>query len=436
MSSMKAKGSLLIKNGRIVDPFNNIDSQKDILIQDGLINKIGKISDAQVGNAEVIDAAGLVVSPSFVDLHTHVREPGREDEETLESAAKAAAAGGFTVITAMPNTEPAVDNASVVNFLAEKAKNLPVDLKIAGAMTKNLQGNVMAGMGEMALAGAVFFTDDGKCVQSANLTRKVMEYANGLGKFLMIHSEDESLSKDSQMNESKVSTMLGLKGCPVAAESVIVSRDIRLAALTGCKVHFTHVSCKESVDFIRQAKNDGLPVTCDTTPHHIFFTDEELYGYNTNLKVNPPIRSERDRDALIEGLIDGTINAIATDHAPHAEQEKECEFEYAAFGTIGLETALAACLTSLHDSGKMELANIVGKLTTQPANILGLKERGIAEENNADIVIFDPSKKWIFSRSDIYSKSKNSAFIGKQLKGQVIYTIYNGKKVFARENVE
>lgn len=420
---------LLIKGGRIVDPFNSREEAVDILVEGAEVKEVGNI-DIRSSDVETIDAKGLVVSPSFIDLHTHTREPGREDEETFETVAQAALAGGFTSITAMPNTNPVIDNASPVISLLKKSSDLPIDLYVAGAMTKELKGKEMAELAGMAEAGAAFFTDDGNCIQQAGLMRKVMEYAKGIGKKLFLHCEDSALSEGGQMNESFFSTKLGLRGVPAAAESVIVARDIQLAALTGCSIHVTHVSCKESVDLIRNAKTAGLAVSCDVTPHHLFFTEEELAGYDANFKVNPPLRSETDRLALIEGVMDGTIDAIATDHAPHAEHEKECEFDYAAFGMIGLETAFSACFSVLLHEGKGQLIDIIDKLTRQPAKVLEIESKGIAEGGTANIVIYDPQKKWVLRKENIKSRSKNSPFVGREMQGKVLTTIYNGKKVF------
>lgn len=424
----------LITGGRLVDPASGTDKIADILIEGQTITKIGSIDAAKLKGAKVIDAKGLVVTPGFIDLHTHTREPGREDEETLESVVGSANAGGFTSVTAMPNTDPVIDNSSVVNFVQRKAKGLSADIFVSGAMTGNIKGEHIAEMASMAAAGAVFFTDDGGCVQSSALMRRIMQYAKGIDRKVFLHCEDTSLTKNAQINEGGLSTSLGFKGWPKIAESMIVSRDIQLAADTGCGTHFTHISCAESVELIRNAKQQGLPVTCDVTPHHIGLNDSELSDYNAICKVNPPLSSEQDRLALIEGLLDGTIDAIATDHAPHAVQEKECEFEYAAFGTIGLESAFAATVTAL-EPGKQDVSTIVAKFTTGPAKVLGISA-SLAEGNMANIALIDMEKKWIFSDKDIYSKSKNSAFIRKELRGQVFATFYKGEQVFQRETDE
>lgn len=421
--------TILIKQGRIVDPVNARDEVADILIEGKEIKEIGGIG-SKPERAEIINAKGLIVSPSFIDLHTHTREPGREDEETLETIARAALAGGFTSITSMPNTNPVIDNASAVGSLLRKSGSLPIDLYVAGAMTKGLKGEEIAELAGMAEAGAVFFTDDGNCVQSAAITRKIMEYARGIGKKLFLHCEDKTLSEGCQMNESYFSTKFGLRGAPAEAESIIVGRDIQVAAMTGCSIHITHVSCKKSVDLIREAKAAGLPVSCDVTPHHLFFTEEALSGYDANFKVNPPLRSEENRLALVEGVADGTIDAIATDHAPHAEHEKECEFDYAAFGVIGLETAFSACLSVLCHTKKVQLIDVIDKLARQPVKILETDSKGIAAGGIANIVIYDLGKRWTLRKENIKSKSKNSPFIGIEMQGKVLTTIYKGKKVF------
>lgn len=424
----------LIKGGHIIDPASGTDAVADILIEGGAIKTIGKVDAAKLKGANIIEAQGLVVSPGFVDIHTHTREPGREDEETFESVTKAANAGGYTAITAMPNTQPVIDNSSVVALITDKAKSLTVGIFVAGAMTKGIAGEQMAEIGSMAESGAVFFTDDGGCIQSAGLMRSIMEYTKGAGKKVFLHCEERSLTSGSQINEGELSTRLGFKGWPKIAESMIVGRDIQLAELTGCRAHFTHISCAESVQLIRNAKQQGLPVTCDVTPHHIALNENELSDYNSVYKVNPPLSSEQDRRALIEGLLDGTIDAVATDHAPHAVHEKECEFEYAAFGMIGLESAFAAVMTAL-EPYKVDLMTILRKFTTGPAEILEISS-SLVEGGNANITLINPETQWIFSDKDIYSKSNNSAFIRKELKGQVIATFYKGEQVFQRESNE
>lgn len=424
----------LIQGGRLIDTASNTDVTANILIEGDTITTIGKIDPSKLKGARIIEASGLIISPGFIDLHTHTREPGREDEETLESVTKAANAGGYTAITAMPNTDPVIDNSSVVKLIKKKARSLSADIFVAGAMTKGIAGEQMAEIGSMAESGAVFFTDDGGCVQSAELMRNIMEYTKGVGRKVFLHCEERSLTSGSQINEGELSTRLGFKGWPKIAESMIVGRDIQLAELTGCRAHFTHISCAESVQLIRNAKQQGLPVTCDVTPHHIALNENELSDYNSVYKVNPPLSSEQDRRALIEGLLDGTIDAIATDHAPHAVHEKECEFEYAAFGMIGLESAFAAVLTAF-EPYKVDLATILHKFTIGPARVLEISS-SLVEGGNANITLINPETQWIFSDKDIYSKSNNSAFIRKELKGQVIATFYKGEQVFQRESNE
>lgn len=421
---------ILIINGHVIDPANDIDTHADVLISKGIISQVEK--NIKTNKATRIDATGHIVSPGFVDLHTHLREPGREDEETIESACFAAAKGGFTTITAMPNTNPVIDNGSIVNFIKERAAAMLVNVEVAGSITKNLEGNDISNMSEMKEAGARIFTDDGKCVQKTSVMRTAMEYANGLGAKLLLHCEDDTLANGGQMNESSLSTKLGLKGIPAQAEGIMVARDIMLSKLTGCPVHITHVSTRSSVELLRKAKAEGVDVTCDVTPHHFSLTEEMLIDYDSNFKMNPPLRAKEDLIALIEGLRDGTVDAIATDHAPHARQEKECEFGFAAFGTIGLETALSAAITFLLKSGKLTIAQIINKLSTEPARILNIDMPEIVVGKKANITVFDPEKKWKVENDKLVSKSKNCAFLNSTLNGVVKATISDGRLAYER----
>lgn len=425
---------ILIKNGRVIDPANNINGTKDILISNQKISKVGKsITDK---SAKTIDAKGKIVAPGLIDMHVHLREPGREDEETVESGSRAAVKGGFTTIASMPNTEPSVDTVSVVEMIIDKAKEVGLASVLpVAAITKNREGKEISEMADLLNTGAVAFSDDGNPVMNSELMRRALEYSKMFDKPIIIHAEDDTLSERGQMNEGAVSTVLGLKGIPNAAEEVIVARDIILAEEMGGKVHFAHVSSKGSVELIRQAKKRGLDVTCEVTPHHLIFTDEALKGFDTDLKVNPPIRSQEDRKALRKGLSDGTIDAIASDHAPHASFEKDQEFELAPFGMIGLETTLPMLLTELVNKDGISLIKIIEKLTQRPAEILGIEAGNLSEGSKADIVVFDPKAETKVDASSFESKSRNTPFDGWKASGMVDYVIKNGKVVLNKGKI-
>ncbi|MDP9299339.1 MAG: dihydroorotase, partial [Actinomycetota bacterium] len=383
------------------------------------------------GEAEVLDASGLVVSPGFVDMHTHVREPGREDEETIASVSAAAAAGGYTAICAMPNTDPVADTASVVEKVWALGREAGlVEVAPAGALSRGQAGQQMADLGEMAFSVAKvrLFTDDGHGVQDALFARRAMEYLGGFGGIYAEHCEDASLAEGGQMHEGPRSIRLGLRGIPAAAEELMAARDIALARLTGCRLHLLHVSTAGTVELVRRAKADGLAVTAEATPHHFTLTDAVVEGYDPNMKVNPPLRGESDRTAVIAGLVDGTIDAIATDHAPHALEEKDREFSYAPPGMVGLETALGLVLSELVVPGHLTLVDAIDRLSTAPARILGLDGQGaIALERPANIVVFDPAARWKVDPSLFYSRSRNSAFGGRKLIGRVVHTVFHGR---------
>ncbi len=426
--------SLLIKNGRVVDPSQKLDKNADVLITDGLIAKIG--TNLKPGAKDkVYDAKGKVVAPGLIDMHAHLREPGREDEETVETGTKAAAAGGYTSVNCMPNTEPVVDNASVVRMLRDRAEDTGVvNVYVTGAITKGLEGREISDMGDMVKFGAVAFSDDGKCVMDAEVMRRAMEYVKMLGVPLIVHAEDTNLSRGGQMHEGYYSTLLGLTPIPSQAEEVIVARDIRLAALTDSRVHLTHISTKGSVEMVKIAKLHNIPVTCDVTPHHLTLTDKSVIGYDTNFKINPPLRSANDVKACIKGLADGTIDAIATDHAPHAVQEKECEWEYAANGKIGLESTLGVMMTELVGKDKLTMTRLIEKMSCNPAVILGLDKSGrgtLKPGAVADVTIIDPKKKWTVDPMKLKSKSRNTTYAGWELKGRAADIIVGGKIVKA-----
>jgi dihydroorotase len=420
---------LLIAGGRVLDPGTERDETIDVLVRGGSVADIGASLDRD--DAEVIDATGLVIAPGFVDLHTHVREPGREDEETIASMSAAAAAGGYTAICAMPNTDPIADTASVVEKVWALGREAGlVEVAPAGALSRGQEGRQMADLGEMAqsVARVRLFTDDGHGVQDALFVRRAMEYLGGFGGIYAEHCEDASLAEGGQMHEGARSIGLGLRGIPAAAEELMAARDIALARLTGCRLHLLHVSTAGTVELVRHAKSEGLAVTAEATPHHFTLTDAALEGYDPNMKVNPPLREESDRAAIVAGLADGTIDAIATDHAPHALQEKDREFTYAPPGMVGLETALGLAVTELVATGHMSLIEMVDRMSAAPARILGLQDQGqIAVGHPANLVIFDPKEEWRVDPSLFYSRSRNTPFEGRPLKGRVKHTIFQGR---------
>ncbi len=421
---------VLITNGRVVDPATSLDEIADIHLTDGSIARIG--TGLSVAGAEIVDVTGAVVAPGLVDMHTHLREPGREDEETIATASAAAAAGGYTAICAMPNTDPVQDSASVVDQVWASGREAGlVEVVVSGALSKGLKGERMADLGEMAGSAARvrLFTDDGHGVQDALFARRVMEYLVSVDGIYAEHCEVEALAAGGQMHEGETSHRLGLRGIPAEAEELMAARDIALAKMTGCRLHLLHVSTAGTVELVRRAKSDGLHVTCEATPHHFTLTDATLEGYDPMCKVNPPLRPARDRAAVIEGLKDGTIDAIATDHAPHAQQEKDQEFSYAPPGLVGLETALALTITELVDPGHLTLAVAVERLSTTPARILGLDGHGsLATGRPANLVVFDPAAEWMVDPMKLRSKSRNTPFAGRTLKGKVLHTFFNGKQ--------
>ncbi|MFH1728004.1 MAG: dihydroorotase [Pseudomonadota bacterium] len=421
---------LLIKNSSVFLNDNSF-SKKDILIEDGKINQIeNSIVDA---DAKVVEAEGLYTIPGLFDMHAHLREPGFEYRETIKSGLYAAAAGGFTKVACMANTNPVNDNAAVTKYIMDRASEAcGVRLFPVGSITKNMDGEVLSEYGDMKKAGIVAVSEDGKTVMNARLMRRGMEYAKCFDLPVICHCEDTNLSANTSMNESLTSTYLGFKPCPNACEDIIVSREIALAKLTGCQVHITHMSTAGSVELVRQAKKGGLNITCDVTPHHLYFIDEELKSFNTNFKVNPPLRTSVDREALYEGLRDGTVDAIATDHAPHAEREKKLEFEFANPGMIGFETALNVAL-DLVEKNVIKLEMIPKLMSFNPCKIMNIENNGIDVGACADISIFDKDCALEISDNNFKSKSKNSPFVGKKMKGKVCYTIVDGKIVYSSE---
>ena len=425
--------SILIKGGRIIDPSRNFDKVGNILIEKGTIKSYPEdIKKLEKDSAiKVIDAGGKIVAPGLVDLHVHLREPGYEHKETIRTGCESAAAGGFTSIVCMPNTNPINDNASVTEYIMLKARTEGVvNVYPLGAITKGENGETLAQIGEMYEAGCVGVTDDGMPVMNSKVMRHAMEYVKAFGIPVISHSEDLNLSGNGVMNEGDTSTLLGLSGIPAASEDVMVSRDITLAELTGTHLHICHVSTKGSVRLIRAAKERGVRVTAEAAPHHFTLTDKAVAEYDTNAKMKPPLRSEIDREAVREGLRDGTIDVIATDHAPHSEDEKMVEFDLAPFGIVGLETALPLSLKLVED-GVLTLNEMIAKLTHLPSAVINIRKGTLNPGGQADIVIFDPERKVKIDRERFRSKSKNTPFNGWDLKGVVLYTIVNGNIVYS-----
>lgn len=415
---------MLIKGGRIVDPLNGIDEILDLRIENGKIAETGKNLTA---STEVIDASGKVVAPGLIDLHVHLRDPGREDEETIYSGTRAAAKGGFTSIVSMANTEPPADTPSVIEYILSKAKHEgAVNVFPCGAVTKGLRGEELAEMGRLVEEGVVAFSDDGIPIMNAEVMRRALEYARQFGRPIISHAEDLKLAIDGVMNESYLSTIFGLKGIPGVAEEVMVARDILLAREFG-RVHFAHISTAGAVKLIRRAKEENIPVTAETAPHYFTLTEAEVEGYQCNAKIKPPLRGEADVAAVIEGLKDGTLDAIATDHAPHLFEEKNLEYNLAAFGIVGLETALALVITELVHTKTMTLSEALAKLTVNPARIVNLPKGTLSRGADADITIFDLNAEWTVDAKRFASRSRNTPYDGWKLKGKVIHTIVGGK---------
>jgi len=419
---------ILIKNANIVNGIDKTVQKADILIVDDRIEKIAPAIEIENPKLEIIDASEKYVFPSFTDIHCHLRDPGFEYKEDIRSGSLSAVAGGFTTICCMPNTNPPIDNRAMVAYVRYRAKEVsPIEVLPIGAITKGLNGEELSEIGFMKQEGIVAISDDGKCVMNANLMRNALLYARDFSIPVISHCEDTNLSEGGQMNLGLVSTMLGLRGIPREAESIIVARDILLAKETKAHLHITHVSTKESVELIRKAKEWGVNVTCDTCPHYISLTEEEVIGFNTNAKVNPPLRTEEDVKALIEAIKEGVIDCITTDHAPHHKDEKNVEFNLAPSGTIGFETAFAVLYTSLVKNRGFEISKLVELLSINPRRIINLKPNVIKENQKANLVIVDPNKEWEVREQDIISKSKNSVFLGKKLTSYVETVIYEGK---------
>ena len=453
--------ALLLTGGRVVDPANRLDAKTDVLISAGKIAAVGADAAKQAPrDAERMDVSGLIVCPGLIDLHVHLREPGQTAKENIATGTAAAARGGFTSVVCMPNTSPAIDNAGTVALIHERAaQHGVVNVFVAGAITKNIAGEELASIGSLKRAGVVAITDDGHCVQNNELMRRALEYAKMFDLPVMDHCQDYSLVTDGVMHEGYWNTVLGLRGWPSAGEEMIVARNILLAELTGARVHCQHLSAAGSVALLREAKKRGVPISGEACPHHFTLTDAAVAGsekfwatdgktlnpqpstlnlpewpsYDTNFKMNPPLRTARDREAILEGLADGTIEILCSDHAPHCDYEKEVEFDYAPFGITGLETELALSLMQLYHGKRLSLPDLIAKYTVNPARLLNLPKGTLAVGADADVTVLDPDREWIFERAATASKSANSPFFGWKLKGRAVATIVGGKIVWSEK---
>src|SRR5687767_1565851 len=449
--------ALLLTGGRIIDPTQGMDAVGDLLLRDGKVAALGESARIQSGrDVERLDVSGLVVCPGLIDLHVHLREPGQTAKETMATGTAAAARGGFTSLVCMPNTSPAIDNPSTVALIREKAEREGVvNVFVAGAITRNIAGEELAPIGSLKQAGVVAITDDGHCVQSNELMRRALEYARMFDLPVMDHCQDYALVTDGVMHEGYWSAALGLRGWPATGEDMIVARNILLAELTGTHIHCQHLSSAKSVELLRAAKKRGIPISGEACPHHFVLTDSAVAGsdefwredgrkvfgydngaprpswpkYDTNFKMNPPLRSAADRDAILEGLCDGTIEVLASDHAPHCDYEKEVEFDYAPFGITGFDTELPLSLMQLYHTKRLSLSDIIRKFTVAPAQLLKLNKGTLSIGADADVTVFDPDVDWTYARGDSASKSKNSPFDGWRMKGRAVATIVAGKVV-------
>jgi dihydroorotase len=421
--------ALLIRNGRVVDPSSGQDGVADVLIEDGLIRGVG--ASLSAAGAEVFDATGLIVAPGFIDMHVHLREPGFEHAETIESGARAAAAGGFTSICPMPNTAPVNDNATVTSYIVEKArKHAVVNVFPIGAITKGSKGEDLAAIGSMRRAGAIAISDDGRPVMNARVMRRAMEFARSVDIPVIDHCEDLHLSAGGDMHEGLESVRLGLRGIPGASEDVMVARDILLAELTGARFHVAHISSRHAVEMVAFAKARGLAVTAEVTPHHLMLADSDMPPYDSNYKMKPPLRSGCDVNSVVQGVVSGAIDAIATDHAPHPGSEKMQEFEQCPFGILGLETALGVALETLLHPGKIGLPRLVELFTSNPARILGINRGTLAAGAPADVTIFSIERAWTYDVNKSFSRSRNSPFDGKTFRGGPVATVVAGHVVW------
>ena len=420
--------ALILKGGRVIDPAAQRDEICDILIEDGVIRQVGK--DLRADGAEVYDASGKIVTPGFIDMHTHLREPGQEAKEDFASGSRAGAAGGYTTIATMPNTRPVVDDAALVTSLIKRAEEAAViHIRIIGAVTKNQEGKELAELGDMVQAGAVAFSDDGHFDPSAKVLLSAYDYLVPFNKAIINHEEDPSLVEDGAMNEGHRSAMLGIKGRPIVAEDIAVARDIMLAEYAGAHVHVAHISSGRAVQLVREAKARGVHATTEVTPHHLTMTDECVDPRDSSTKVNPPLRTAKDVEAMVAGLLDGTIDMIVTDHSPHAPEEKDREYIYAPSGFPGLETALGVLLTDLVHTGKIPLATLIERMTYAPARVFQLNAGTLGEGAPADVTVIDPDLVWTVDAKEFYTRGRHSPFIGRELKGKAVLTLVNGKIV-------
>lgn len=434
------KSLKIIAGGRVIDPSSKLDKTADIYIENGKIKKIEteKTLTAkeikEFDPEEIFNARGLIVAPGLVDMHVHLREPGREGDETIASGADAAAAGGFTAIACMPNTDPAIDNQETIKFVLHQAELCPIKVYPIAAITKGRQGRELAEIGELAAAGAVALSDDGSPVNSAEIMRKALDYSRMFSIPIIQHAEDLSLTGDGVMNEGFISTKLGMKGIPAVSEEIMVARDIFLARYTGGKLHFAHLSTPGAVELVRQARKFRVQISAEVTPHHIsLFDDMIAENFNPHLKMSPPLRTREDARGLIKGLVEGVIDCIASDHAPHSPEAKDVEFDHAPNGIIGLETSLGVCVTTLIKKKHLGWPALIRAMSTRPAEILGLDAGSLKKGYPADITIIDPDKKWIVDPTKFKSKSRNSPYIGQTLTGKAVCAIVDGKMVYCEE---
>ena len=418
----------LIKGVRVIDPANKIDKIADVLVEDGRIAAVGENLPSE--GAEVFEAEGKIVSPGLIDMHVHLREPGQEAKEDFGSGSRAAAAGGYTRVATMPNTRPVIDNSALVKAMQKRAEeDAVVHVEIIGAVTKGQQGEEMAEMGDMVQAGAIAFSDDGHFTRSAKVLLNCYDYLRTFDKVIINHEEETSLVEEGVMNESHRSAMLGMKGRPTVAEDIAVARDVMLAEYADARVHVAHISSGRAVDIVRQAKARGVKVTAEVTPQHLTMTDDLVELFDSSTKINPPLREQKDVDAVLAGLLDGTIDCIVTDHSPHAQEEKDREYMYAPSGFPGLETAVGVLLTDLVHTGKLDIAMMIEKMTAAPARIFGINAGSLAEGMPADITVIDPELEWTVDDKKFYTKGSHSPFVGRRLKGKAVMTFVDGRLV-------
>lgn len=426
---------VLLKGGRVMNPAVDFDETADVLIENGKVAKIAK--DIPTDDADVYDVTGKLVTPGLIDLHVHFREPGQEAKEDFESGSKAAVAGGFTTVATMPNTNPVVDSAALVRSLKKRAEDVArCHVEIIGAVTKGQQGKELAELGDMVQAGAVAFSDDGHFDPTAKVLLNAYDYLHAFDKVIINHEEETSLVEDGVMNEGHRSAMLGMKGRPTVAEDIAVARDVMLAEYAGARVHVAHMSSARAVDIVRQAKKRGVRVTAEVTPQHLTMTDDCVNLYDSSTKINPPLRTQADCDALLAGLKDGTIDAIVTDHSPHAQEEKDREYMFAPSGFPGLETSLGVMLTDLYHAGKLDLKTIISKMTWEPAKVFKLDAGTLNVGRAADITVIDPDKEWVVDAKNFYTKGSHSPFIGRKFKGKAVMTFVDGKMMMRDGKVE